>query len=367
MLKVIVILVRVLVGPFYKLNTGFFLFFFLLLFGLMNARDIVLYHSSLMQVIVASWVGVVAAAVVVLLYNYKCVAHVLRSLEQPENSFLVSLQGLPVLHQAGALLLCQLLLFMPVLLYFGLAISIGLLQGFVSSSLVLLLLLIGCCVASASLYYSKLNGFHKPAAALPFSAHATFRTPPVLYTIFYLLHERKLVWLGLKLFSGLVLYLVFVANRESFSLPYFRLLFLLCTVAHSMLVYYSFEFVERQLAFTRNLPLSRSRHLATYLVTCLLLLLPEFCWLLACTGDLMSWPELLLTFTTGAGQLLLLTAVLYLPKMHLQRFALFACLVYLVSAVLLPSGITIVLATEVGAALYIFYSRYYKLTIDTEL
>ncbi|MBB6610903.1 hypothetical protein H7F15_07635 [Pontibacter sp. Tf4] len=360
MLSVATIVTRVLVGPFYKENTGFFLFLFFLLFGLMNARDLVLYHSSLMHTIVATGVGMGVAMLAALLYNYKCAAFVFHNLSRPENSFLINMQALPVRQQFAILFFCQVLLAAPVLLYLGTTIAIGLQQGFIVAAFGLVLFLMLSCAGSALLYVRKLNGTHKATLRLPLLFSGNYTKLPVLYPLHHLLHERKLALLIVKLFSCFVFYMVFIVNRDVFSINYFRLLFLLCATGHSMLVYYSFAFTEKQLAFTRNLPVSRTKRLLNYLLTYLLLLLLELCLLLVYSTGLMNWIELLQTFAIGPGQLLLLMAILYLPNMHLQRFGLFTCLVYLGLAVLLPSGVTIVLLAQVTIALAIFYSRYYK-------
>ncbi|NEM99747.1 hypothetical protein [Pontibacter burrus] len=365
MLSVATIVARVLVGPFYKENTGFFLFLFYLLFGLMNAREVVLYHSSLMHTIVATNIGMGVAMLAALLYNYKCAAYVLAAISKPENGFLINLQALAVRKQFSVLLFCQILLALPVLFYLGVTIVIGLQQGFIVASLLLVLFLMLACAGSAWLYVLNLNGYHRAALRLPIKLTGNFAKWPALYPLHHLLHERKLALLVVKVFSGFVFYMVFIVNRDMFSLNYFRLLFLLCAAAHGMLVYYSFEFTEKQLAFTRNLPVSRTKRLLSYLLTYLLLLLPELCLLFNYSIGLMSWTDLLQTFAIGLGLLLLLMAILYLQNMHLQRFGLFTCLVYLGLAMLLPSGATIVLAVEVTIALLIFYPRYYKFELMT--
>lgn len=362
MLNISVLLFKVLVVPFYKLNSGFFLFVFLLLFGIMNAREVMLYHTGLMQTIVASGVGMGIAMTVWFLYNYKCIRFVIASLDKPENNFLSNMQGLSVGKQIGLFLFCQFLLFLPVLLYAGITIKIGFSNGYTSAALTILSFLLLLCVGSAVLYFRKLNSYHKQGLTLnlqlPFATKYT--KPPVLYIAFHLLQERKLALLGVKFFSSFIFYLVFVLHRHNFSLGYFRLLFLIATIVHSMLVFYSFRFVETQMAFSRNLPITRVKRLLTYIYTYLFLLLPEFCWLLLYSDGLMTWADMLTTLTTGLSQLLLLTAILYLPRTDLQRFALYGCLVYIVSAILLPSGIAFVLFLQTALALLIFYRNYYS-------
>ncbi|MER2996374.1 hypothetical protein [Pontibacter populi] len=363
MLSTVSLLFKTLVIQFYKVNAGFFLFVFLVLFGIMDAREIVLFHVSLMQAIVGTVTGLLVALSVWALYNYKCVVFVLNNLDKPQNSFLIQLQAFSASKQVLVFLFCQLIVYLPVLMYAVFVVSIGVENGeFIKSATIVLFLLL-MCFGSAYLYSRKINSFHKPGVAIqiwfPFSGKISKQ--PVLFLTYHLLHERKLAWVALKVFSSLIFYLVFVRHYNDFSLGYFRLLFLIATIAHSMLVFYSFEFVEKQLAFTRNLPLTRTYRLLFYLCAYLFMLLPEFCWMWVYADGLMTWPEILLTFSTGLGQLLLLTAVLYLPNMNLQRFAWFTCLIYFATAILLPSGITIVLISEVALALFIYYRNFYKL------
>ncbi|MEJ8756166.1 hypothetical protein WG947_04105 [Pontibacter sp. H259] len=363
MLSTIKLLFKAWVIQFYKVNTGFFLFIFLVLFGIMDGQEIMIFHVSLMQAIVGTTTGLLIALGIWALYNYKCVVFVLNSLDKPQYSFLTNLQVFTGMQQVVVLALCQLILYLPVLLYAAFVVSIGFYNGESGKSVAIVLYLLLLCFGSAYLYYRKVNGFHKQMfmlpVLLPFSGKRSRQ--PVLYLSHYLLHERKLAWVALKVFSSVIFYLVFVTHRADFSLGYFRLFFLMATIAHSMLVFYSFEFVEKQMAFTRNLPLTRTYRLLFYLGTYLFILLPEFCWMWLYADELMSWLEVVLTFSAGLGQLVLLTAVLYLPNMSLQRFAWFTCLIYFITAILLPSGITIVLLSEVTVALFIYYRNYYKL------
>ncbi|WP_162427404.1 hypothetical protein [Pontibacter pudoricolor] len=363
MLSTLSLLFKALVVQFYKVNAGFFLFVFLVLFGIMDAREIVLFHVSLMQAIVGTVTSLLVALGVWTLYNYKCVVFVLNNLDKPQNIFLVNLQAFSATQQFMAFLFCQLIVYLPVLVYAGFAVSIGIKNGELIKAATIVLFLLLTCFGSAYLYFRKVNSFHKKSMALqlrlPFSDKLSRQT--ALFLTYHLLHERKLAWVVLKVFSALVFYLVFVTHRDNFSLGYFRLLFLMATIAHSMLVFYSFEFVEKHMAFTRNLPLTRTHRLLFYLCAYLFMLLPEFCWMWVYADGLMSWPEILLTFSAGLGQLFLLTAVLYLPDMNLQRFAWFSCLIYFATAILLPSGITIVLLSEVTVALFVYYRNYYQL------
>ena len=266
MLRITALLYKVLAEPFYKVNSGFFLFVFLVLFGLVEPGQVVNFHASLMQVVASSVAGMLLAMGAWLLYGYKCSSFVLSSLEKPAHTFLISLQGWPVARQVLVFFFCQLILYLPVLVYAGFVISIGWRAGRGTGVAAILLFLVLLCLGSAYVYFRKLNSFHRAGFGwqlrLPF--RTTFSRPPVLYLVYHVFYERKLAWAALKVFSSFIFYLVFVLHRADFSLGYFRLLFLIATIGHSMLVYYSFVFVEKQLAFSRSLPIRRTTRLLAY-------------------------------------------------------------------------------------------------------
>lgn len=361
------LLFNILVSQFYKLNSGFFLFIFLVLFGIVEPGQIVSYHLGLMQLVLYSVAGMGLAMATWMYYGYKCVSFVLAGLEKQENSFLINLQGLSASKQGLVLFCCQILIYLPILAYTGIAVSLGFQTGQVARATIILVFQTLICLGSAYLYYRKINGFHKKRVTFKLFQpnNVQLLKPFILFPVCHILYERKFVWLVLKAFSSFVFYLVFVLHRADFSLGYFRLLFLITILAHSMLVFYCFEFVEKKMAFTRNLPVSRNYRLLTYVVTYLIILLPEFCWMFLYAAGIMSWPEILLTYCAGIGQLLLLTALLYLPKMQLERFAWVICLIYFLSAILLSTSIAAILLVEVGVALLVFYRSYYRFQFDT--
>lgn len=367
MLSIAELLYRLLVVQFYKENGGFFMFIFLVMFAIVDPGQVVSYHAGLMQLILSSVIGMALGMAAWLFYAYKCLAFVHRNLEKEENSFLINLQAFSVKRQLLLLFGCQFILYLPVLIYAGFTIGIGLRTGQFNSVAILLVYLVAINIAVIYLYYRKLNSYH--TASINFTIKLPFRIgfvkPAVVYPVFYILYKRKLAWLALKVFSFFIFYLVFILHEGNFSLAYFRLLFLIVTITHSMVVYFSFEFTEKQLAFTRNLPIARTNRFLSYLLTSVLILFPEFCWMISYTGSILSLPDMLLTFSAGIGQLLLLASVLYLPGMQQQRFTWVACFVYFASAILLPSGISIIILSELLLALLIFYRSYYRFELNT--
>ena len=84
MITTITILQKVLVNYFYKVNAGFFLFGFFVLFGLPISP--VAFHLSLISGIIQSQVFVAVVMLIWLLYNLKCLDYILKQLRDPRQS-----------------------------------------------------------------------------------------------------------------------------------------------------------------------------------------------------------------------------------------------------------------------------------------
>src|SRR5690349_22943410 len=91
MKSILHILLRVWVQQFYQRNAGFFLFLFVVLFGVVqNPVD---YHFKLMQGIVSADATLITAIIIWLLYGCKCAMIVLNSINQ-EKTWISQLQAI---------------------------------------------------------------------------------------------------------------------------------------------------------------------------------------------------------------------------------------------------------------------------------
>ncbi len=114
---VISILQRVLVNHFYKINAGFFLFAFFVLFGL--PYQVASFHLSLISGIIQSTVFLEVVMLIWLLYNLKCIDYVLKQLRLPSQLFLFCLNNLSNKKIYLYMLYVQVLVYMPVIVYAG--------------------------------------------------------------------------------------------------------------------------------------------------------------------------------------------------------------------------------------------------------
>ncbi len=109
------ILQKILINYFYKVNAGFFLFIFFVLFGLPNS--IPAFHLSLLSGIIQSQVFLGAVMLVWLFYNLKCADYMHKQLRDPRQSFLFCFNNLPGKKIYKYMLYVHLAIYMPVLIY----------------------------------------------------------------------------------------------------------------------------------------------------------------------------------------------------------------------------------------------------------
>src|SRR4051812_25522815 len=109
------VLFKVFVARFYKINTGFFLLLFLLLFGLLDGKSTMNLHHSIMQGITGSFISMGIAMLVWAAYNFKCISFCLKEIDRSENSFLFRLQSATNTSQFYQLLSCHCAIYLPLL------------------------------------------------------------------------------------------------------------------------------------------------------------------------------------------------------------------------------------------------------------
>ena len=146
------ILQKVLVNHFYKVNAGFFLFFFFLLFGVVKGGQLIDYHLSLIQGMIESAVFLACVIFIWLLYTLKCVNHITKQLTEPRQRFLITLNTLSAKEQYLYMLFVHVQVYMPVLLYSLLVASIAARQHLFGSMWVVLISNMAMIFFSAIIY-----------------------------------------------------------------------------------------------------------------------------------------------------------------------------------------------------------------------
>ena len=349
------VLEKLFVRSFYKANAGFFLFFFFLFFGVVQGGSLVSYHLSLMTGILGSSTTLLVVLVCWLFYHGKCTAFFLRIINSEEGKFLFNLQAIESPQQWLYFLLLYLLVYAPVLVYSFVLVWVGYSKGTILSATVLLLFQALSVVFFTGVINYRLNHWLQkiewPVLRLRFQKHFCF------YVFFYFMQKRKNLLLLLKLFSLSLLYLVLVWNRGTYDNDAFLLFYLVLLLAHAALPYFAVQFLEKEFAVSRNLPLTLGKRFLAFLLPYFLLLLPE-CLYILLLADAFSAVQRLAYCVNLLASLWLLTAFLYSEAqrkeeylkasfavvflsiflLHVQAFWLWIVVQFVIATILFVSG-----------------------------
>jgi len=282
------LLVKLLVLPFYKENTGVFFFLFVILFGVVNMVDgagIFEYHYSLAKGMLAGATFMLPVLAAWVLYLRKGVAYVTGQLQKPAFSFLHILRAVTPVQQWLLWLGVCAALFAPVLLYLVWLVYVGLGQGLIAGTAVAVAgALLMCMVAAAQLRY-RLSHLHSRAAeggGPGFTGRITLSYPGIL--LLQAAHTQKILWAGIKIYSCGVLYLVARNNTaQVYDISFPFLFFNFGVLVNGMVIYRLREVEETQLQFYRSLPVPLLRRWLGYGILYGVLLLPELITLAALT------------------------------------------------------------------------------------
>src|SRR4051794_25480471 len=147
------ILLKVWVQQFYQRNAGFFLSLFVVLFGVVQYP--ITYHLKLMQGIVTSYITLLIAIIIWILYACKCGALILKSIAK-EKVWLYELQALDNKKLLLSLTFVQAILFLPATMYIVLTIGVGIYIKQYLAVIILTHFLILIHILSIALYYQSL-------------------------------------------------------------------------------------------------------------------------------------------------------------------------------------------------------------------
>jgi len=354
-------LTKLFVYPFYKSNAGFFLFFFFIFFGTVTSGTLVSYHQSLMLSFLSSPIILAGVMLLWLLYHFKCIAFCMKMINSGEGSFLYNFQTISSKTQLLLFFLLHLMMFLPVLAYAITAMAYGWTQGYYGSvaSIGLFLIFI-CCLGSFTLYEIMNNWLRKKNS---FSLDFFHKRPKsfLLFIVYYFLFEKKLLFLLLKTLSLALLYVALVLNKSGFDNDHFILFYLLILLAHAVFAYMSVQFLERRLAFYRNMPLRLIQFAAIYFVTYFLLFLPEFFYMVIHARGLMAFTTILAYSGIAFSTLCLLTAIQYSEHMNSNEYVKAVFGIFFVSTFALHAEAFLFwMIIQMTIAIILFVSGFYK-------
>ncbi len=275
------ILQRVLVFHFYRVNAGFFFFWFFLLFGV--PAQVLSFHFSLIQGMIQSPVFLACTVFIWLLYTLKCINYTIKELNDPRQHFLIILNSLTDKEQFRYLLLVHIQVYLPVWIYAGIVAVIAGRQHLYGSMTAVIISNLVMIILSTLIYRYYLQ---KKSFSISIPQLRLFHSiNKLLFTIplWFIWKERKQMLLVTKLFSLLLLYAFINLYEPDF--PDIRpvlLVMMLIAMAHCNIISHIRGFEEEYVSFSRSFPIPLILRFGFLLITCFIILLPE--WLFVWKG-----------------------------------------------------------------------------------
>lgn len=358
---------KAIVTQYYKLNTGFFLVLFLLLFGLLNGQATIDLHHFLMQNIMSDYRFLLGGMAIWLIYTIKSASFVHKELRNPANTYLFTMQSLGNGKQMGIWLLCHLQLMLPVLVYGACTIAIGIANGqFGFAGIFIAYQALLCCL-SAVLSCNTINSTWKHLLPpLPTLLRRT-RKQPFTFLLHYSLHMRKGTFVGLKILSVLLLKGLITANEMEINKESVAVLMMFLISANSLLPYYYVRFAETQLVFLRNMPLKQVSLFLAAALTYAIIFIPEVTFLLLNSQHALSLAIIADLCFVAISQMMLYTALQYVPRLNTDKYFLLVAGLFFATLLFLASfNLALLAAIEliVAALLFKFYYRNYELPVN---
>lgn len=322
------VLLKVFVVRFYRTNAGFFLFFFFVFFGAVEGNNLLPYHLSLMKSILGSATVLLLVCGCWLLYHFKCVVFFLKTINSGEGQWLHALQCSPAGRQWRVCATLYTGMFAPVLVYALLVAAFGFAKGFTVPALCVLAFQFLSVTVFVFVIHRRVNDWLAKRLLPSFRLPIQKRFP--LFLLFHFTAQRQTLFLALKAFSLLLLYLVLVWNRGRYDNDAFILVYVVVIFAHALLPWLAVGFFEESLSVARNLPLSFFQRAAAFALPYVLLTLPEGVYLFL-QADAFTLLHRLAYYLCLPVGLCLLTAVQYSGAQSRNDYLSAACALLFVS------------------------------------
>lgn len=376
--KPIHIVVQILVKPFYRENAGTFVFIFIMMFFIVgelkentpaNYVGIVAYHYSLIMGMLQnlSFLGLVL--LLWLFYGCKCAGFVRAEIQKPQNAFLQIVNTLPKGKRFRLFWAGHLLLLLPILGYAVFIVKIGLTQHLYGSTFLVVLFLLLLSWVPAINYVQLLEHLGKEKINLGkvgFVSARWFASYPMLL-LRYVAREQKALWVGIKVFTCGLVFLI-ARNNTSFSydtsFPF--LFFSFGVLSSGVLIYRIRTFEETYLAFYRGLGLSLFRRFLYYALVYFLLFVPEALTLFLLTPTWLHSGDALRFLCCGYSLLLFMNSFTFLQASSMKDYmALLLVLFGIQYMFLISVGLTFLPLFSIKIAVIAFVNGYYRYNHNT--
>ena len=359
------ILFQLFVKPFYKENAGIFIFIFAMMFFVVSEQSgagLYEYHFSLCIGMLSNNIFLISIFFVWLIYSYKCVAFVSLLFNKPEYSFGSIYNSFAKSKRVGLFFVVQVWLMLPILVYALFILHCGLKQHLYTSLFFVFSFLFALCFLPA-IWYVHLLKYQRRKSKI--SAVSFANIFPAYETIMlqFVFSKQKLLWLGLKLFTCGLIYMISRNGliSESNDIGVLFVFFDFGILANGVIVYRIRQFEEACLFFYRGLPVSYFKRFLNYSILYFILLIPEFIILIMLVPKHLEFSIATRFALCGYSLLLLMNSITFIKYFTMKDFLKILLVIFCIQYAFLNSiGLTSLYLLCFLFAILFFRIGYYK-------
>lgn len=354
------VLNRIFVNGFYRAHAGMFIFICLVLFGAVPGDMLISYHKSLMLALLTSPLLLAVVFGVWLLYMVKAWHYVAGQLAAPHHQFLFySISAYSKRSQFLSWLIVQFNLLLPVIVYGGLTIGVGLMHHcyMASAGIVIYLLLLS---TTSALFCIRLTQVLPEGKQLSLFLRFGKSIPKPYFSLFiwHIFNHKKVAYVIIKAISWLVITGVFALFADvKHDSRVAGIAVLAIVIAHVAIVFEERVFEETYLCFGRNLPYGRAGLFGGFVLVYLAMLLPEIIWLFTRFDPIFAIK--LTLFALSA--IMLFHSLLYRIGLIMDIYMQWVLgLFMLIFWIVMFKAMLLATLMCIAAAFVLFYFNYYK-------
>lgn len=361
------VLNKVFTREFYRINAGFFLIVIGICFGFL--RDVE--HLALAQYFISAPVLLGIPILVWMLYTLKILSFNHHAVHQSENSFVYSSALVPA-RLATSLVLVSVQQLMPALLYGAFLLANAWYYGQLPAVAGILIALGSfICLVSGRLYWDIAHPDDEVKVSwLRSKINLTITKPYVWFYPAWILRRQPVLILGTKVFAMLII--IGVSRLYLFDTYDERLFEMGCALAFAsnlVLVYYYHRFENFHFSMLRTLPLPLSRRMGHFIVTFMILLLPETVAMINYLPAVLSIMQLTTVILFGYSVVFLGYAWLFIKDINLERVIqrVFVMAFLWIVLILFKVPVPVMLLVQVLTALVTYHRHFYSFEFDASI
>jgi len=354
------ILVKLFARGFYKVNSGLLIFMFVILVKLLPPGKELYYQFFILLNFVNSPVMMLLFFACWFIYTIKSWQYVAGQLRIVHHQFLYySVLSVGRKTQFKSWFYMQFIISLPFVFYALLASVIGLVFHHYLMVAIILLFTVLLIALSAFIYLKQISRLiREKRQSTLLNLGQSWGKPFFSLFIYQIFDKLKLAFVLSKLLSYTVIVSVmfsFADARGDIRVAAFAVLGVV--MAHAILIYQQHRFGLVYLLITRNFPYSLSRLFLQYVLTYLLLLLPECIWLFTAFNVFSAFGLLFLLMSI----VMLFHCVLYRIGLAMNTYLPWLLgLFFAISLAILFGWVWALVPVCFGISLMLFYRNYYR-------